>query len=224
LKKEQEKGADGVSFKHCEKGALTTEHSCCGTYLIEVTFSLDCALVTNPNVRQQKKLRDKSDCDVCFPVIDARKLTMEDGCSSTDEHNPVLSSIMHEAVVAWMIKIEDKKHKAINGELPEKNMEEEAGQCDFCGDMSCIWSTECNRVIADDEVEQGHAVENRTRRKHAFRHMFRVTNGGPPGQKGVRKRHPQCIEIGIRALCPPDAVFMGHKEDQNFALKAAEKQ
>jgi hypothetical protein len=74
-------GADGVSFKCCEKGALTGGHSCCGTDPVEVTFSLEHTLVTNPNVRQEK-LREELDCDVSFTAIDARKLTMEDGRSS----------------------------------------------------------------------------------------------------------------------------------------------
>jgi hypothetical protein len=40
--------------------------------------------------------------------------------------------------------------------------------------------------------------------------MFWVVNGGP-GQKGVRKQLPECIEKGVRALFP-DNQYMGYKE------------
>jgi hypothetical protein len=86
-------------------------------------------------------------------MTDVSKLTMKDGCScSTDEHNPVLGSIMHKEVLAWMVKIQEGKDKAIDRDLPEKKTEEEeAGQCDFCSADSsnsvahkscCQWTTQ----------------------------------------------------------------------------------
>jgi hypothetical protein len=143
MKKNRENGADKVSFKCFEKGALAVGHSCCGSYLIEVTHSLNCALVTNPNVRREK-LNEELDCDISFPMIDVSKLTMKDGCSSTDEHNRVLGSIMqHEAVLAWMAKndkIQEEKGKAVDDEdFPDKKTGEEAGQeCDFFSEVQCV--------------------------------------------------------------------------------------
>jgi hypothetical protein len=68
-------------------------------------------------------------------------------------------------------------------------------------------------VIANDENKHGHTftINNKTRRKLAYRHMFRVVNGGP-GQKGVRRRLPECVETGVRALFP-DEEYMGFKEE-----------
>ena len=76
-----------------------------------------------------------------------------------------------------------------------------------------MWSSERDTIIAKDEIEHGHTftVVNSTRCKIAYHHMFVVTNGGY-GQKGVRKRLPECVEIGVRALFP-DAEHMGFKEE-----------
>jgi hypothetical protein len=84
--------------------------------------------------------------------------------------------------------------------------------CALCGDIPCVWLGELGNVVANDELEHSHmfCVENRTRRRVAYRYMFRIINGGA-GQKGVRKRQPECVENGIRALFP-DAKYMGFKE------------
>ena len=68
-----------------------------------------------------------------------------------------------------------------------------------------MWSAECVTIIAKDENEHSHTSSM------AFRHMFIVTSGGY-GQKGVRRRLPECVEKGVRALFP-DAEHMGFKEE-----------
>jgi hypothetical protein len=56
--------------------------------------------------------------------------------------------------------------------------------CDLCGDYPCVWIVQRAAVVANDEHEHGHTynIENKTRRKVGYRHMFRVVNGGP-GEK-----------------------------------------
>ena len=122
---------------------------------------------------------------------------------------------MHERVVDALMKFEEEKAMD-GGELAKKKRKAEEvvhHQCDICGEKPCVWTSERDTVVAKDEMEHGHtnAVANSTRRKMAFRHMFFVTNGGY-GQKGVRKRLPECVEIGIRALFK-DVQHMGFKEE-----------
>jgi hypothetical protein len=76
-----------------------------------------------------------------------------------------------------------------------------------------VWLAQREQVVANDKLEHEHvfAVENKTRRKVGFRYMFWVINGGA-GQKGIRKRLPECVENGVRALFP-DPVYMGFKEE-----------
>jgi hypothetical protein len=85
--------------------------------------------------------------------------------------------------------------------------------CDFCDENPCVWVCQREAVVTNNENEHGHTftIVNKTRHKIAFSHMFRVVNGGP-GQKGVRKQLPECVEKGVRALFPDDQ-YMGYKEE-----------
>ena len=67
-------------------------------------------------------------------------------------------------------------------------------------------------MLDNDVVQYGEqfGVLNSTRRRIAFRFYFRVVNEGP-GQAGVRKRLPACVETGVRAIFP-DAEYMGFRE------------
>jgi hypothetical protein len=59
-----------------------------------------------------------------------------------------------------------------------------------CAATILVWIVQRAAVVANDENEHGHTfnIENKTRRKVGYRHMFRVVNGGR--RKGVRKRLP----------------------------------
>jgi hypothetical protein len=214
MKQEQDKGADGVSFKYWEnKGGLAVLNSFFGTYIVGLMFSLDYTLVTNSRIRSEK-LQDELDNDIDFPMVDVRKLAMEDGYSSSQKENEKLATIMHERICDALTKF-DRTKAADGGELLEKKRkaEEAVHQCEICGEKPCVWTTERDTVVAKDEMEHGHtnAIANSARRKTAYRHMFYVTNGGY-GSKGVRKRLPECIEIGVRGLFP-DVEHMGFKEE-----------
>jgi hypothetical protein len=76
-----------------------------------------------------------------------------------------------------------------------------------------VWLVERDQVIENNVMDHSHGatVLNRTRRKSAYGYMFRVINGGP-GQTGIRKKLPECVESGIRALFP-DLNYMGIKEE-----------
>ena len=126
---------------------------------------------------------------------------------------------MHRCIVDALTRLEeDKPSEDAGAEFVERKRkaEEVTPQCDACGEMLCVWSSERDTIIAKDEMEHGHtfsvANSSSTRRKMAYQHiMFIVTNGGY-GKKGVRKRLPECVEKGVRALFP-DAVHMGFKEE-----------
>jgi hypothetical protein len=214
MEKEQEKGATGVSFKYWEKRGLAVVKSYYGTYLVSLLITLDYTLVTHPNIKSET-LQDELDYDTDFPMVDVTKLAMEDGYSSKQRDHDKLASIMHGRIDDALAKF--KKIKATNGGvfLPEKKRkaEEAVHRCESCGELPCVWTTERDTVVAKDEMEHGHtnAIANSARRKVAYRHMFYVVNDGY-GQKGVRKRLPVCVEIGIRALFP-DVEHMGFKEE-----------
>jgi hypothetical protein len=164
-------------------------------------------------------------------MVNVRKLTMEDGCSSKQKQNPKASPIMHERVVDALKTFEkegkefvssidgkelsSKELSSIDGkELADgKRKAEEVVQCKVCGEMTCVWVTERDRVVANNKIVHGHllTVMNRTPRKIAFRHMFHVTNGGY-GETGVRHRHFECVEDGVRSLFQ-DVEHMGFKEE-----------
>jgi hypothetical protein len=118
-----------------------------------------------------------------------------------------MKNLMHDMVMHSLSKNQDRI-------LVVASTEKDSGNdclCDLCGEKPCVWVSERETVIANDEVEHGHTIVNKTRRKIGFRHMFRVINGGP-GQKGVRKRLPVCVENDIRALFPDDE-YMGFREE-----------
>jgi hypothetical protein len=213
MRKEEAKGVNSVSFKYWEKGGLSVNNSYYGTYLVGRMISVEHAVVTNPKVKRET-LQDEIDYDIAFPAVNVRKLTMEEGYSREEKDNPTLGAIMHDRIVHALERAAAKDEDADGRELADKKRkaEEFLHQCEVCLETPCVWVAQSDAVIANDENEHGNllTVTNSTRRRIAFKHMFHVINGGY-GQKGVRKRHPACVEDGIRALFP-DAVHMGFKE------------
>jgi hypothetical protein len=71
--------------------------------------------------------------------------------------------------------------------------------CDLCGDYPCVWIVQRAVVVANDENEHGHTynIENKTRRKVGYRHMFRWLTVA--GRKRSSKTPPECVETGVRA-------------------------
>jgi hypothetical protein len=138
-------------------------------------------------------------------MVNLNKVSTIEGYSSDELVNPMMSSIMYESVVRELAMYEES-----GGRVPPGNKTVEATVCDFCGELPCVWLSERDAVLANDRVEHDDSVINSKRRKTAYRHMFRVTNG--LGQKGVRVQHPECIETGVRTMFP-DVGFMGFKEE-----------
>jgi hypothetical protein len=224
MRKDEAEGVDSVSFKHWEKGGLSVNNSHCGTHLIGLMIKVEHALAMNPKAKRET-LQDETDHDIAFPAVNARKLTMEEGCSPEKKDNPTLGAIMHDCVVRFLKRAAAKDEAADGQELADKKRkaEEVLHQCEVCLEMPCVWITQRNTVIANNECEHGNllmvtnSTRRSTRRRIAFKHMFHIINGGY-GQKGVRTRHPTCVEDGIRALFP-DAVPMGFKEKLNLVCK-----
>jgi hypothetical protein len=206
IREEKERGKS-VSFKFWKKGELELGLSYFGNYLFGKMFTLDYTEILTPNLVAYS-WRDELLYDIAFPMVDVKKVRLEDGFSSTEKENPFMKELMHDMVVDALTKSDNEK-------IQNSCVEEEKEPCLFCGcgESQCVWVSHRDAVIANDENEHGHtfAIVNKTRRKIAFRYMFRVINGGP-GQKGIRKRQPECVENGIRALFP-DTEYMGFKEE-----------
>jgi hypothetical protein len=123
-----------------------------------------------------------------------------------------MKSLMHIMVVEDALNKHDQEQLKVASSASVEGRSEHVC-CDLCGENPCVWVAERAALIANNDNEHGHMfyLVNKTRRKIAFRHMFWVVNGGP-GQKGVRKRLPECVESGVGALFP-DNNFMGFKEE-----------
>jgi hypothetical protein len=77
-----------------------------------------------------------------------------------------------------------------------------------------VWLVERDQVIENNVMDHSHGttvLNSRTCLRSAYRYMFRVLNGGP-GQTGIRKKLPECVESGIRALFP-HLNHIGFKEE-----------
>ena len=124
------------------------------------------------------------------------------------KEKPRLAEIMYDEVWQLIVQHEEKEARIENN-----NVNQVSTRCDICEATPCMWLENQDRVLENDYLEHGHKLDvvNSTRRKIAFRYMFRVWNEGP-GQKGVRKRLPECVEQGVRATMP-DEKYMGFMEE-----------
>jgi hypothetical protein len=210
VREEKNKG-ESVTFKYWVKGPLDVGLSYFGTYLFGKTVAFDFAKVTGTNLVAED-WRDEVQYDIAFPLVNIKKIRLESGFSVDEKENPFMKSLMHDMVVDALAKHENTM-AASERLRAEARGRENSVLCSLCGENPCFWIQERVAVIANDENEHGHTftIDNKSRRKLAYRHMFRVVNGGP-GQKGVRKRLPACVETGVRALFP-DEEYMGFKEE-----------
>jgi hypothetical protein len=213
LVSEEEKKRKSINFKCWANGGLEVQLTYFGDYLIGKMFTLDFALVTSKKLVAED-WQDEVANDIAFPMVNIKRLTMEVGFSIVERDNPFMENLMNEAVVDILSNPEnyDKKKKEDHDDKMSAMMGNDRS-CDLCGDYPCVWIVQRAVVVANDENEHGHTynIENKTRRKVGYRHMFRVVNGGP-GEKGVRKRIPECVETGVRALFPDDQ-YMGFMEE-----------
>jgi hypothetical protein len=210
VREEKEKGAT-VSFKYWVKGGLDVGLSYFGSYLFGKTISLDFSKITNTNLVAEDWRVEVSN-DIAFPLVDIKKITLQSGFSADEKENPFMQSLMHDMVVDALFKNDIKITQV--GNFKKEKIEESDKCCDFCGDCPCVWIAQRQAVIANDYNENGHTftVLNKTRRKIAYKHMFRAVNG--QGEKGIRKKLPECVEVGVRALFPDEqAQYMGFKEE-----------
>jgi hypothetical protein len=136
--------------------------------------------------------------------------------SANEKENEHMRVIIEEEIIHFLAKRESvenavaEKEEAGAGTAPDDNKADIV--CEFCAETPCVWSTERESVMAAVAADHGDntTVANSARRKSGFRCIWRVRNG--VGQKGHRTRHPDCVESGVRTLCP-DNVFMGFKEE-----------
>jgi hypothetical protein len=223
IEKEKDKGGD-ISFKYWEKGGLEASLTYFGTYLVGKVFTLDFSKLEKTNPLTAEHWRDEVEHDISFPMVDIGKVKLEEGFSSTEKENHYMRSLMHVEVIDALLnhQIKEAAGELRGGDGTEnktKSRKEEVlpssdddAPCAMCGELPCVWKSEISNIVTNDQFEHENTfgVENKTRRKVAYRYMFRIINGGP-GQKGVRKRQPECVENGIRTLFP-DKEYMGFKE------------
>jgi hypothetical protein len=144
--------------------------------------------------------------------VNVEKIPLSEGYSSEEKENPYLAGIMYADILQLIV--DDENSRADGGLVVVVDNEVACVECDFCGDTPCVWLVEKDRVIANGMAENGTPVTviNSTRRKLAFRYiMFCCINAGP-GRQGVRKKLPECVENGVRALFL-DLMYMGFKEE-----------
>jgi hypothetical protein len=209
LEEEKEKG-NSISFKYWQKAGLEISLTYFGFFLVGKMITLDFLTQPIPGLVLED-WRDELDHDIALPMVNFKKLVFEEGYCREEVENPFMKDLMHDMVVKALLKRDDEKLVTFHG----KKGIVENGQCDYCLEVPCVWLDEREAVVENDRNENGHTflIENKTRRKIAFRHMFRVVNGGP-GQKGVRKQLPECVECGVRRLFPDEqAQYLGFKEE-----------
>lgn len=206
---EKEKGAT-ISFKYWVKGGLDVSLTYFGAYLIGKMFTLDFEKI-DPSILRPVEWREEIANDIPFPSVNIEKIPLTEGYCLAEKENPYLAGIFLEEVLRLIVENKKQKKKGELMVVVETHIA--CVECELCGDNPCVWLAERDRVVANDKVLHEHVfgVENKTRRKVAFRYMFRVLNGGA-GQKGVRKRQPTCVEDGVRGLFP-DVEYMGFKEE-----------
>jgi hypothetical protein len=180
-------------------------------------YTLDFDKVS-PEKLQPEEWRDEIENNIAFPMVNMKKLVFVDGYSPDEEENPYMNDIMYdEVMVRHLVDYENKKVLVFQ-ELQDVDASDNRKtlaciECHFCGDSPCVWLGERHNVVTNDQLEHANTfgIENKTRRRVAYRYMFRIINGDT-GQKGIRKRQPECVENGIRALFP-DENYMGFKEE-----------
>jgi hypothetical protein len=209
MKAEREKGGL-VTFKYWQKGGLEVSLTYFGPCLVGKMFTLNFEKIS-PSILRPEDWRDEIANDIAFPTVNVDKIPLSEGYSSEEKENPYLAGIMYADILQLIV--DDENRKADDRLVVVVDDEVACVKCDFCGDTPCVWLVEKDRVIANDMAENGTPVTvvNSTRRKLAFRYMFRVINAGP-GRQGVRKKLPECVENGVRELFP-DLVYMGFKEN-----------
>jgi hypothetical protein len=97
IREEKERGKS-VSFKFWKKGELEVGLSYFGTYLFGKMFTLDFTEILTTNLVAYS-WRDELLYDIAFPMVDVKKIRLEDGFSSTEKEDPFMKELMHDMVV-----------------------------------------------------------------------------------------------------------------------------
>jgi hypothetical protein len=214
LKVEKEKGAT-ISFKWHSKNGMESVFTYFGVCLVGKMFTLTKECKRKFPHLFQHHWREELQNDISPPRLDLSTVELQDGYSAEASDNLQLKQIF-ERKIDDAIAVEDENEKESATASTSEN-DSEAGDeppCiyDDCGDTPCVWLSERDAIIeVDREAHAGTDTPNRTRRRRAFQHMYRVRKG--IGRTGVRERHPQCVEDGIRALFPSEnGTHMGYRE------------
>jgi hypothetical protein len=209
LNVEKEKGAK-VSFKYYAKNGYEVGLTYYGSILISqvVTLTAEC----------KKKVphlfpadwHDELTSEIGFPSVSLDKIHLNDGYSKDEFENLRMKRYFEEDILDALARNDENNREIVEVAGVEIAPETADTACELCGETPCVWLREQNTVIAmDDNAHAGSNTPNNTRRRLAFKHMYRVRKG--IGKTGVRERHPQCVEEGIRALFP-SSKHMGYRE------------
>jgi hypothetical protein len=194
----ERKGGATVGFKFYEKNGLEVGMTYYGTYLVGKMITLTPESKVKFPLLFPDDWHDELESDISFPLVDINKIELREGYSPGEKQNQRMAKYWEEDII-----------EAMETQLVEKESVGEI-KCEFCGDTPCVWLSQRDTVMEIDINEHGGtSTANNTRRKVAYKHMYQVVNG--IGQKGIRLRHSECVETGVRALFP-DEKYMGFRE------------
>jgi hypothetical protein len=211
LKQEKEKGGK-VSFKCFERHGLEIGLTYYGTYLVTKTFTLTAKCRKKFPQFFPTNWHDELHSEIPFPGINVDRIELVDGYSIDRFENKRMAGFFEEDILNAMER-NDEKNREIDEVVDvianTDNTDDTA--CEYCAQSPCVWLQEEERVFQVDMLQHAGTLftSNSICRKVAFKHMWRVMNG--IGQNGVRTRHPECVEMGVRAAFP-DSEFMGFRE------------
>jgi hypothetical protein len=212
---EMMKGTE-VSMKYCEKEGMEVELTYFGPQLIGKMITLTTEKLSVH--RRSLLIADTWACELegepNFPSINIERLVFKNGYIADQEENEFLrlkmNGIVRDTLEKHDQELEEMKMPASATDNDAENPATDR-PCDDCKESPCVFLKERKNIVAQDKaMHGGTSTANSTRRRTAFKHMFYVLNGGP-GTNGIRKRHPTCVETGIRGLFP-DSQYMGYKE------------
>jgi hypothetical protein len=163
-------------------------------------FTLYYSKVTNANL-VAKDWRDEVVNEIAFPMVDVKKIKLEECFSPNKKDNQFMKTLMHDMVIDALAN-QDKtfdKDSLIGSDKGGDSL------CDLCGENPCVWVSECEVVIAKMRTNMATPSPSSTRL------TLRPAAITCSGSKGIRKQLPECVKKGVRALFPDDQ-YIGFKE------------
>jgi hypothetical protein len=215
VRDEKNRGTE-VSMKYCEKDdGLEVGLTYFGSQLLGKTITLT---TKKMSIHLRSLLISENweyelEGEPNFPSVNIDKLVFKTGYKGCQVENEFLRQKTNNIVKRYLAR-HDRDMAEVEMPTAAKIVVAKKATDMCCGDCNeppCVFLKERDDIVLqDNDAHAGTTTANRTRRRMPFKHMFYILNGGP-GASGIRKRHPICVESGIRGLFP-DIQYMGYKE------------